>query len=249
MPTLLTNIIGPSNVLISSDIGVTVQAYDSNLTSFVNTFTLPTTDSTNGYALTTNGSGTLAFSAVAGGSFNISDNTSTTSEISSGETLRIIGTNGITSTISGDTITIDGAASTDLTSISSNLLPTTTTTFDLGSSSKRWRDLYLSGNTIDLAGATISSDGTGTISISASGATLPLNSNVLISGAVTKTIALAGADGSPVQAVPFFTAAGGIVNENTKLDFKADPDKIVANFTLSTGTTLGSEQGSTLFFF
>jgi hypothetical protein len=137
----------------------------------------------------------------------------------------------------------------DLTSIGSNLLPTTTTTYDLGSSSKRWRDLYLSGNTIDLAGATISSDGTGTISISASGATLPLNSNVLISGAVTKTIALAGADGSPVQAVPFFTAAGGIVNENTKLDFKADPDKIVANFTLSTGTTLGSEQGSTLFFF
>lgn len=137
----------------------------------------------------------------------------------------------------------------DLTSIGSNLLPTTTTTFDLGSSSKRWRDLYLSGNTIDLAGATISSDGTGAISISASGATLPLNSNVLISGAVTKTIALAGADGSPVQAVPFFTRTGGLVNENTKLDFKADPDKIVANFTLSTGTTLGSEQGSTLFFF
>jgi hypothetical protein len=76
MATLLTNIIGPSNVLISSDIGSTVQAHDSNLTSFVNTFTLPTTDSTNGYALTTNGSGTLAFSAVAGGSFNISDNTS-----------------------------------------------------------------------------------------------------------------------------------------------------------------------------
>jgi hypothetical protein len=68
MATLLTNIIGPSNVLISSDIGSTVQAHDSNLTSFVNTFTLPTTDSTNGYALTTNGSGTLAFSAVAGGS-------------------------------------------------------------------------------------------------------------------------------------------------------------------------------------
>jgi len=249
MPTLLTNIIGPSNVLISSDIGVTVQAYDSNLTSFVNTFTLPTTDSTNGYALTTNGSGTLAFSAVAGGSFNISDNTSTTSEISSGETLKIIGTNGITSTISGDTITIDGAAQTNLTAISSNLLPTTTTTFDIGSSSKRWRDLYLSGNTIDLAGATISSDGTGTISISATGATLPLNSNVQVSGAVTKTIALAGADGSPVQSVPFFTNSGGLASQNTKLDFKADPDKIVASFTLNNGSVLGSAQGNTLFFF
>ena len=137
----------------------------------------------------------------------------------------------------------------DLTSIGSNLLPTTTTTFDIGSSSKRWKDLYLSGNTIDLAGATISSDGTGTISISATGATLPLNSNVQVSGAVTKNIALAGEDGSPVQSVPFFTNAGGLASQNTKLDFKADPDKIVASFTLNNGSVLGSAQGNTLFFF
>jgi len=137
----------------------------------------------------------------------------------------------------------------DLGAITSSIIPLNNNAIDLGTSSKRWRDLYLSGNTLNIGGATISSDGTGAISISATGATLPLNSNVLVAGAVTKTIALAGADGSPVQAVPFFTRAGGIVNENTKLDFKADPDKIVANFTLSTGTTLGSEQGSTLFFF
>jgi hypothetical protein len=137
----------------------------------------------------------------------------------------------------------------DLGAITQSIIPLNNNAIDLGTSSKRWRDLYLSGNTLNIGGATISSDGTGAISISATGATLPLNSNVLVAGAVTKTIALAGADGSPVQAVPFFTAAGGIVNENTKLDFKADPDKIVANFTLSTGTTLGSEQGSTLFFF
>jgi hypothetical protein len=137
----------------------------------------------------------------------------------------------------------------DLTSISSDLLPTTTQIFDIGSSAKRWRDLYLSGNTINLAGATISSDGTGAISISATGATLPSNSNVQISGGVTKTIALAGADGSPIQAVPFFTNAGGLESQNTKLDFKADPDKVVANFTLSNGEVLGSSQGTTLFFF
>ena len=137
----------------------------------------------------------------------------------------------------------------DLTSIGSNLLPSTTTTFDIGSASKRWKDLYLAGNTINLAGATISSDGTGAISISATGATLPLNSNVQVSGAVTKTIALAGADGSPVQAVPFFSNSGGLASQNTKLDFKADPDKIVASFTLNNGSVLGSAQGNTLFFF
>lgn len=140
-------------------------------------------------------------------------------------------------------------SATDLTAIGSNLLPDTTTTYDIGSSSKRWKDLYLAGNTINLAGATISSDGTGAISISATGATLPLNSNVLVSGAITKTIALANSGGEPVQAIQFFTRTGGLVTANTKLDFKADPDKVVANFTLSNGDVLGSGQGSTLFFF
>lgn len=57
---------GGSNVVVDSDIGSTVQAYDSNLTSFVNTFTLPTTDGTNGQILTTNGTGTLSFTSPGG---------------------------------------------------------------------------------------------------------------------------------------------------------------------------------------
>ena len=91
----------------------------------------------------------------------------------------------------------------DLSAIDQSILPDTTETYDLGSTSKRFRSLYLAGDTIDIGGSTISSDGTGTISISASGATLPLNSNVEVTSGVTKTLALAGADGSPVQAVPF----------------------------------------------
>jgi hypothetical protein len=42
-------------------INTDVQAYDSNLTSFVGTFTLPTTDGTANQYLKTNGSGTLGF--------------------------------------------------------------------------------------------------------------------------------------------------------------------------------------------
>ena len=137
----------------------------------------------------------------------------------------------------------------DLGAITSSIIPLNNNAIDLGTSSKRWRDLYLSGNTLNIGGATISSDGTGSISISATGATLPLNSNVQVSGAVTKNIALAGEDGSPVQSVPFFTNAGGLASQNTKLDFKADPDKIVASFTLNNGSVLGSAQGNTLFFF
>ena len=154
---------------------------------------------------------------------------------------------------SGDSIVtvanFNSGSSVDLSAIDQDILPDTTETYDLGSTSKRFRSLYLAGDTIDIGGSTISSDGTGQISISANGATLPLNSNVEISSGNTKTLALAGADGSPVQAVPFFSKAGGLNSQNTKLDFKADPDKIVAAFTLSNGSVLGSSLGNTLFFF
>ena len=142
----------------------------------------------------------------------------------------------------------DGS-SVDLSAVDQHILPETTETYDLGSVSKRFRSLYLAGDTIDIGGSTISSDGTGTISISANGATLPLNSNVEVVSGVTKTLALAGEDGSPVQAVPFFTKALGLNTQATKLDFKADPDKVVAQFTLANGSVLGSSLGNTLFFF
>ena len=154
---------------------------------------------------------------------------------------------------SGDSIVtvanFNSGSSVDLSAIDQDILPDTTETYDLGSTSKRFRSLYLAGDTIDIGGSTISSDGTGQISISANGATLPLNSNVEISSGNTKTLALAGADGSPVQAVPFFSKAGGLNTQNTKLDFKADPDKVVAAFTLSNGSQLGASAGDTLFFF
>ena len=154
---------------------------------------------------------------------------------------------------SGDSIVtvanFNSGSSVDLSAIDQDILPDTTETYDLGSPSKRFQSLYLAGDTIDIGGSTISSDGTGTISISANGATLPLNSNVEISSGVNKTLALAGADGSPVQAVPFFSKAGGLNSQNTKLDFKADPDKVVAAFTLANGSQLGATAGDTLFFF
>ena len=53
-----------ATIVVDADIGSTIQAYDLNLTSFVSTFTLPTTDGSNGQFLQTNGSGTLAFASV-----------------------------------------------------------------------------------------------------------------------------------------------------------------------------------------
>ena len=53
--------------LQSSAIGSTILAYDANLQSFANTFTLPTTDGTSGQVLTTNGAGVISFATVSGG--------------------------------------------------------------------------------------------------------------------------------------------------------------------------------------
>lgn len=46
------------------------------------------------------------------------------------------------------------------TNIPTNLIPTVSETYDLGSSTKKWRDLYLSGSTIYLGDAQITSSGT-----------------------------------------------------------------------------------------
>ena len=61
---------GTARTNLGVAIGTDVQAYDSNLTSFVGTFTLPTTDGTADQVLTTNGSGTLAFADAGGGAWN-----------------------------------------------------------------------------------------------------------------------------------------------------------------------------------
>jgi hypothetical protein len=52
--------------LDSGDIGTNVLAYDSNLQSFVSTFTLPTVDGTPNQVLATDGAGNLVFNAVSG---------------------------------------------------------------------------------------------------------------------------------------------------------------------------------------
>lgn len=52
-------------------------------------------------------------------------------------------------------ITVDGQ-----TNIGGHVIPDTDVTYDLGSATYRFRDLYLSGSSIDLGGVAITSDGT-----------------------------------------------------------------------------------------
>ena len=140
----------------------------------------------------------------------------------------------------------------DLSSVSQSILPSVTNTYDLGSPTKRWKDIYLSSISINLDGATISSDGSGSINIAASGATLPEGSRA---GTNKIAVAVTGSGGTEQSAtvIPFFSNAGGLSTANANFNFNATvDDKFVftgtKTFTLSTGANL-ADSNITLFQF
>lgn len=131
----------------------------------------------------------------------------------------------------------------------SNLEPLTTLTYDIGSPNRRWRDIYLSGNTIDLNGATISGDGTGAILISASGATLP-------TGSLVGSQAIATADqttGISTRLVPFYTQSSGLGTAATNFTFKTGNEigqLVFTDFVISNGQSVTTyNSGGALFQF
>jgi len=146
-----------------------------------------------------------------------------------------------------------GEVATDFSAVAEHILPAATNTYDLGSSSKRWRDIYLSSDSIDLAGATISSDGTGTIALSGTGATLPAGSKAGTNELAVVSTGSSGAAGQVARVVPFFSAAGGLSTKNTDFEFNAVvDDKFVftgtKSFTLANGSAL-ADADPTLFQF
>ena len=127
-----------------------------------------------------------------------------------------------------------GEVASDLSAVDQDIIPDGNGTRNLGSSSKRWGDLFLSGDTINLGGATISSDGTGSIAMSATGVTLPTGSKVgseSIAQADSKT-------GVVTKSVPFFTNAGGLSSAATTFTMAAGSSNasVFTSFTKANGT-------------
>lgn len=148
--------------------------------------------------------------------------------------------------------------------IAGNLIPSQDGVFQLGSSSRRWQTLYVAAETIDLGGATISSDSTGSLEISASGATLPSGSKV-----VDQAIVLGGKTNKttsrPVQIVKLFVSDGSTNKTDAQflagtadleLEFNGTVEDVPVyteasqTFTLTNGDSLATNAaGATLFQF
>ena len=149
--------------------------------------------------------------------------------------------------------TIVALGSADFSAVDQDIIPETNNTISLGSSSKRFSDLFLSGQTINLGGATISSDGTGSIAIAATGATLPAGSKAGANQLAVVSTGSAGAAGQVSRVVPFFSASGGLSTANTNFEFNAVIDEKFVftgtkTFTLANGSAL-ADSDPTLFQF
>ncbi len=96
----------------------------------------------------------------------------TTSDLEDGE----VGINPVQQKVfvnnSGSIVELAGQNDLDLSAVAQDILPDGNGTRNLGSATKRFGELFLLGQTIDLGGAIIDSDGTGQVSVSATGVTL-----------------------------------------------------------------------------
>ena len=140
--------------------------------------------------------------------------------------------------------TIVALGSADFSAVDQDIIPDGNGTRSLGSSSKRFKELFLLGQTIDLGGAILDSDGTGQLSVSAAGVTLPAGSKVETGNelAVVST-GSSGASGQVTRLVNFFSQAGGLSTPNARFEFNATVDnKFVftgsKTFTLTNGSSL-----------
>ena len=127
----------------------------------------------------------------------------------------------VTSTLSVSNVTVSGK-------INGNLVPSDDIIYDLGSSTNRWRDLYLSGSTIKLGTQTISSNLSG---ISTGNLTA---SNVVTTGAITTTGNISGAS---------ITASGNISGANI---ISSGDLTVTGNISGATVATTGNISGTNI---
>jgi len=102
--------------------------------------------------------------------------------------------------------------------LTSDIIPQASATYDLGSDTHRFRNLYLESDTVDIGGATISSDGSGVITISADGVTLPTGSKDADGFVLARTTA--ASEGAQIfKLVNLYTQASGLSTAATQFKF------------------------------
>ena len=224
-------------------------------------YTLPNSDGSADQFLKTDGAGNLSFGSISVGDLSIIGS-SILSPSNADLTLNSSNGNVVIDGLRVSGTTLQTEDSSSGIQINGNLIPSQDGVFQLGSASRRWQTLYVAAETIDLGGATISSDGSGSLAIAATGATLPTGSKVgqqplVLAGKTTKTGA------RPVQIVKVFVSDGSsnftdaqllAKTADLELEFNGTVEDVPVyteanqTFTLSDGATLQSNAGGVTLF-
>ena len=193
--------------------------------------------------LSTDTIGSYVQSLVAGTGVTLSNNSGegATPTVAIGQAI------GTSASVSFGQLTVNGQ-----TNVGGNIIPNTNEAYDLGSASARFRDIYLSGTTIDLGGAEITSNGTnisfsGGISVSGSAnfvGDLTGNADTATTLETSRAISLAGDlsgsasfDGSTNVTITATVQPNSIaLGTDTTGDY-------VATLTAGTGITLANNSG------
>ena len=151
------------------------------------------------------------------------------SSTNTGDHIELSGTDS-SSTNAGDEIVLEDGVNgsrdfdyTVLQELSSAIVPNRNGVYDLGSPTKRFGSLFLLADTIDLDGATIKSDGSGQITISADGAIFPVGSKdtagkeLLVATAETSSTGVL--TGQSSKDVSLFTQASGLTTAAATFTF------------------------------
>ena len=181
-----------------------------------------------------------------GGSVNILDNDDV--DISSKANGKILAYNSTTGKMEFTT----NVSGVDLGEVDEDIIPDANGTRSLGSASRRWKEIFLASETVNLGGSTISSDGTGAISIAATGVGLPAGSKAGDNELVVKGTGTQSSRVS-VMTVPFFKR-GSLSTVNATFEFNSTLDNNKPfldgrTFTLASGSTLSNIDAITLFQF
>ena len=181
-----------------------------------------------------------------GGSANILDNNDV--DISAKGNSKVLAFNSTT-----DKMEFVSNAEASFGSVAQDILPDANGTRSLGSATKRWKEIFLSSTTVNLGGATIASDGTGLITIAATGATLPAGSKAGSNELVVKGTGTNSSRVS-VMTVPFFSRSGGLSTKNASFEFNSTLDNNKPfldgrTFTLANGGSLSQIDQITIFQF
>ena len=145
---------------------------------------------TNAYVLSTDGSGNLSWVAQSAGAG--------VSNISNGNSnVDIPSANGnVTVSVAGTANVVNVTGSNVF--VTANIIPTANITYDLGTSTNRFKDLYLSGNTINLGDSNISSNSTTVTILNGSGGQLIIGGNSTVNTADLSTNSIANGNSNVV---------------------------------------------------